>query len=393
MSQITVADISRWQYTIDFDEFKNHVQGVVIKVSGSDGGLYTDGMFKRNQAEARRVGLPIWYYHYKGAGSARDQAAYMLNAIGELKAGEAIVCDDENEGKVNVGFNAEFSDAVKELTGGLIDVVYSNLSRFQGVDLKPLKDRNMGAWVAKYGMNTGTVEGAGAAPSGIDMSIIMWQYTSAARIPGVSQNSVDMNIFYGTVEQFKAYGAKGNVPAPSAPHPVEAPAATGDGYYTVVKNDNLSAIGAKLGIDWRVIADTNGIVAPFTIFPGQRLRVFGGTPGQLGRATNTKTYTVISNDNLIGIGTKTGVNWAEIARINHIGAPYTIYPGQVLQLGEGGVTEQARVQSTYTVTSRDYDGLAAALARIGRSDWQAVARLNNLGAPYTIYPNQVLRLN
>jgi len=389
MSQITVADISRWQYTIDFDEFKNHVQGVVIKVSGSDGGFYVDGMFKRNQAEARRVGLPIWYYHYKGAGSARDQAAYMLNAIGELKAGEAIVCDDENEAKVNVGFNAEFSDAVKELTGGLIDVVYSNLSRFQGVDLKPLKDRNMGAWVAKYGMNTGTVEGAGAAPSGIDIPIIMWQYTSAARVPGVTQNSVDLNIFYGTVEQFKAYGAKGNVPAPSAPHPVEAPAASGDGYYVVKSGDTLSGIGAKLGIDWRVIANTNGIVAPYTIFPNQKLRVFGGTPGQAAQVSS-KRYTVVSGDTLIGIGAKTGVNWAEIARMNNIAAPYVIYPGQVLQLGAGGVTEQAARQSTYTVVSGDY--LAKIAEKTGVA-WPEIARLNNIHTPYVIYPNQVLRLN
>lgn len=389
MDRINVADLSRWQGNIDWDEFRKHVDAVVIKATGSDGGLYTDGKFIRNRDEARRVGLPIWFYHYKGSGTAKEQAQYMLNAIGGLRPGEAIVCDDENEAKVNPGFLAEFTDAIKELTDGLINVVYSNLSRFQGVDVSGLKGRNVAAWVAKYGMNTGTIEGAGTPPTLDTISIVMWQYTSAARISGVSENSVDMNIFYGTVEQFKAYGAKGNVPAPSAPQPAPDVVATGDGTYTVVKNDTLSGIGSKLGIDWRVIANTNGIVSPYVIYPGQKLKVYGGTPGQAAQV-NEKRYTVVSNDTLIGIGAKTGVNWAEIARINNIAAPYVIYPGQVLQLGDGGMPEQAAAQRTYTVVSND--NLSVIGEKTGVA-WPEIARLNGIAPPYTIYPNQVLKLN
>ena len=32
-----------------------------------------------------------------------------------------------------------------------------------------------------------------------------------------------------------------------------------------------SEIGASLGIDWRTIASKNGIGAPYTIYPGQKL--------------------------------------------------------------------------------------------------------------------------
>lgn len=397
MSQIKIADISRWQGVINWDEFRKAVDGVVIKVSGSDGGLYKDGMADRNRDEARRVGMPVWFYHYKGSGTPEEQAQYMLNAIGGLRPGEAVVCDDENEAKVNVGFNAAFADKMKELSGGLIDVVYSNLSRFQNVDLTPLRERNMAAWVAKYGVNDGTVAGAGNPPSlGDNIIINMWQYTSQARIPGVTANTVDMNIFYGTVDQFKAYGAKDNVPAPQPPAPTPAPAPVGDGYYTVTSRDSdgLAAAMARIGItDWRYVAATNGLVAPYTIYVGQRLKVFGGSAGAAVRAGGV-TYLVVKNDTLIGIGTKTGHGWQQIAVLNNIAAPkYTIYPGQLLQLPAGGVTPAAAVQSTYTVTSSDYDGLAAAMRRIGRSDWQAIAQLNGLAAPYVIYPNQVLRLN
>lgn len=42
-------------------------------------------------------------------------------------------------------------------------------------------------------------------------------------------------------------------------------------YYTVVSGDTLSGIGAKLGINWKDIANKNGISSPYTIYPGQKL--------------------------------------------------------------------------------------------------------------------------
>jgi LysM repeat protein len=384
MSQIKVADVSRWQYNINWDVFKDQVQGVVIKATGADGGLYTDGLFARNRDEARRVGLPRWFYHYKGAGSARQQAEYFVSVVGGLQPGEALVLDDENEGRVNVAFCAEFADRVKELTG-LNIVIYSNQARFSGVDLQPLKDRNLGAWVAKYGANTGTVEGAGGQPSIPTLSMIMWQYTSAARVPGVSQNTVDMNIFYGDVAAFQAYGAKGNVPAPSTPAP--APSAPGNGTYVVKSGDTLSGIGSRLGLNWPDIARWNGIVAPYTIWPGQVLKVYGGSAQATPAVQPAGSYTVVRGDTLSGIGAKTGKNWQDIAKLNGIGSPYTIYPGQILKLPGGAVAQNNG--ATYTVVSGDT--LSGIGQKTGRS-WQDIARLNGIGAPYTIYPNQVLRL-
>jgi len=384
MAEIRVADVSRWQGTINWDVLKNEVQGVVIKATGADGGLYTDNMFARNRDEARRVGLPRWFYHYKGAGSARQQAEYFVSVVGGLQAGEALVLDDENEGTVNVGFVCEFADRVKELTG-LNIVIYSNQARFAG-DLQPIKDRNIGAWSAKYGSNSGNPEGSPAS-AGI-LPVIMWQYTSRARLASVTANTVDMNIFYGDVAAFQKYGAAGNVPAPSAPVTPTAPA-PGAGTYIVVKNDTLSGIGSRLGVDWHVIATTNGIVAPYTIYPGQVLKVYGGSAGQTQAPTNVSggTYTVIKNDNLSGIGAKTGHNWTEIAKLNGISSPYIIYPGQVLQLPGGQVATPT--ESTYTVVSGD--SLSVIGEKTGKN-WQSIASLNGIGAPFTIYPNQVLRL-
>lgn len=181
--------------------------------------------------------------------------------------------------------------------------------------------------------------------------------------------------------------ASGNVPAPNpTPAPTPTPVGPG-GTYTVVSGDNLSAIGAKLGIDWRAIASVNGIGAPWTIYPGQVLHLPGNTPAPSPAPSVTGKYTVVSGDSLSAIGAKLGVAWQSIAAANGIGAPWTIYPGQVLNIPGGHSAPPAA--RTYTVVSGD--NLSAIGAKVGVA-WQTIAQLNNIGSPYVIYPNEVLRL-
>lgn len=98
--------------------------------------------------------------------------------------------------------------------------------------------------------------------------------------------------------------------------------------YTVVAGDTLSEIGARLGVDWHDIAHLNGINPPYTIYPNQVLTLPGG-----GSAPSSgRTYTVKAGDTLSEIGAEHGIDWHDIARVNEINAPYTIYPGQQLSL-------------------------------------------------------------
>ena len=48
---------------------------------------------------------------------------------------------------------------------------------------------------------------------------------------------------------------------------------TPDGSYRVRRGDSLHAIAFKFGLDWRDIARLNGISAPYTIYPDQLLRL------------------------------------------------------------------------------------------------------------------------
>jgi lipoprotein NlpD len=69
--------------------------------------------------------------------------------------------------------------------------------------------------------------------------------------------------------------------SPVAPGPDSGSyAATSDGYYRVRRGDSLHAIAFKFGLDWRNLADWNGLRAPYTIYPEQQIRL--SPPGEQG---------------------------------------------------------------------------------------------------------------
>lgn len=62
----------------------------------------------------------------------------------------------------------------------------------------------------------------------------------------------------------------------------EAPAAPGqDGYHTVASGDTLSLIAWRYQLDYKPLARWNSIGPPYTIYPGQRIRL-GPAAGQTG---------------------------------------------------------------------------------------------------------------
>ena len=80
------------------------------------------------------------------------------------------------------------------------------------------------------------------------------------------------------------------------------------------------------------------------------------------------------------------VDWKEIAKLNDIKAPYKIYAGEELILPESAVT------ATEKVTVKKGDTLGKIAASIGMN-WQVLAELLDLNAPYTIYEGQVLEFS
>lgn len=96
-------------------------------------------------------------------------------------------------------------------------------------------------------------------------------------------------------------------------------------YRTVVHGDTLYSIAWEAGQDYRVLADWNGIKPPYTITPGQELRIKPSSP-------ESATRTVVHGDTLYGIASETGRDYRALAAWNDIKPPYTILPGQELRM-------------------------------------------------------------
>jgi nucleoid-associated protein YgaU len=118
------------------------------------------------------------------------------------------------------------------------------------------------------------------------------------------------------------------------------------GEYTVQSGDTLMGISRKFfegdSQYWDEIADLNDLKAPYTIYPGDELKLpdeekTPQTTAESQTSTTSKTYTVQSGDCLMGIARELlgdPHRWGEIANLNGIGPPYTIHPGDVLKVPE-----------------------------------------------------------
>lgn len=92
--------------------------------------------------------------------------------------------------------------------------------------------------------------------------------------------------------------------------------------YTVRYGDTLSAIASRYGMSISALASLNGISNPNWVYPGQVLKLSGGS--------STRAYTVRSGDTLSGIASRLGTSWTALKAKNGIANANLIYPGQIL---------------------------------------------------------------
>ena len=196
----TIMDVSRHQGVIDWAKVKasGKIGGVMIRAMGNSGAgkaskPYLDPYFARNYAECTRVGLPVGVYGYFKA-TTKAQADKELAYFKKLLTGRSfelpVAVDIEDEVQKPLG-KAALTDLTAHMLStveswGVYALLYTGLwfgSTFLsmgGAELKPYD-----VWLAAYR----TRKPAPGWPFG------MWQYTSAARVPGVSTN-VDMSRAY-----------------------------------------------------------------------------------------------------------------------------------------------------------------------------------------------------
>ena len=96
--------------------------------------------------------------------------------------------------------------------------------------------------------------------------------------------------------------------------------------YTVRPGNTLYAIAQFFGTSVREIAQANGLVCPYTIYPGQELVL------PIEEIRSPRYYVVRPGDTLSGIADRYGLEINNLLTLNRLEDPNIIYPGQILRL-------------------------------------------------------------
>ncbi|EEU29696.1 LysM domain protein [Limosilactobacillus coleohominis 101-4-CHN] len=173
--------------------------------------------------------------------------------------------------------------------------------------------------------------------------------------------------------------------------------------YTVQSGENLSEIAAKFGTNWQTLAQLNNLSNPNRIYVGQVLRLSANTAANNTTTTSNQqtnhadTYTVQSGDNLSKIASQFGTNYENLARLNNITNPNRIYVGQVLRIS-GNTNVSTSTQSTTTTNNTSSytvksGDTLSGIAAKFGTSYEALAQRNNIANPNTIYVGQVIQIS
>lgn len=204
----TIMDVSRHQGTIDWAKVKasGKVDGVMIRAMGNSAkgrpsAPYTDPQFARNYAECQRLGIPCGVYGYFKAVN-REQVDKELAYFKKLLTGRSfelpVAVDIEDEVQQPLG-KAALTDLTAYMLStveswGVYAMLYTGLwfgSTFLYMGDAELKPYDV--WLARYPKDQRKTKPEDKPKTAFAFG--MWQYTSTARVPGVSTN-VDMSHAY-----------------------------------------------------------------------------------------------------------------------------------------------------------------------------------------------------
>jgi len=391
-------DISAWQGDIDIKALASQVDFFIFRAYA---GRSKDSKVDRNVKLAIESGKPYGLYIYSYAlntAQAKEEAQRLIALANSYSVKPAFLCIDmEDADGYKRKYGMPSNQALKDIctaegeafeNAGYYAMVYASSSWFNN-QLKGLT--RFDKWVAHWPVSGGKQKGMATSPDGENANNCgIWQFTSDGRLNGYN-GRLDMNYAYKDFVLNK----NGNTNPAPAPAPTPAPEQTNNNNttYIVKRGDCLSTIGSKLGVNWKDIANTNGISNPYIIYVGQVLKI----PGEKGNTnpapsnnSSSTTYTVKSGDTLSGIAAKFGTTYQKIAADNGIANPNIIHPGQVLKINAAGNknTTQNNIR-TYTVKAGDT--LSGIAAKYGTT-YQEIARKNGIANPNIIHPGQVLKI-
>jgi LysM repeat protein len=194
-------------------------------------------------------------------------------------------------------------------------------------------------------------------------------------------------------------------PVVTTPTVVKKPRPTGTRtIYRVKRGDTLANIAARMGVNWRDIAEWNQIEPNSALLAGSTLYLYDAKPiaepKPVERATRPDSYRVQAGDTLTDIANKFNLSLSELAKYNNLPVNYSVRTGQNLWLipdKMSAASKQAASNyrkptsqvNTSKYTVRSGDTLLGIADKLNVSA-QDIAELNDFNTDYRVQLGQTI---
>jgi len=194
-------DVSYYQGTVDWQKVKASGRSFAF-VRVSDGTKYIDNKFDTNWKGTKAAGLLRGAYQFfRPAQSAEAQATIMINAIGQLGAGDlpAVIDVETADGQSSSTITKKIQtwvDMVEAATGKR-PIIYA-ASGFWNTLSGTSQFVDYPLWVANYGASCPSMPKTWS-------NWKFWQYSDRGKVPGITTGGVDVNVWNGTLADLEAW--------------------------------------------------------------------------------------------------------------------------------------------------------------------------------------------
>lgn len=216
---MNLIDIASWQADINLDTVfaQNPLDGLIVKATEGTG--YVNYPYCDKWVQwCRQHGKPWGFYHFLSGGNAVAEAEYFVKHC-ENYFGDGLPCADW-EGTVVSNYGTSYLrtwlDTVYQMTG-IKPLVYVNLGTVQSDmnGFRPIAEAGYPLWLAQWiGNITNFTEHPPQSGSYAPFpKITVHQYSSTGKLNGYG-GRLDLDIFYGSVDDWNALVGKGDAPTP-----------------------------------------------------------------------------------------------------------------------------------------------------------------------------------
>ena len=200
------VDVSAYQGQVDWDTLSSQdIDFAYIKAT--EGSTFKDSCFEYNWKEAGETDLRIGAYHFFSfESSGEKQAANFIDSVDVIPMMLPPVIDVEYYGKYQNEDDIDVDEIRAELRNminilkeeyGVNPVLYVSEETYNTIVAQEFSDCDI--W---YRSVYGKIDG--------DLDWTFWQYSNRHRLNGYEGEEpfIDMNVFYGTKEEFESYGTQ-----------------------------------------------------------------------------------------------------------------------------------------------------------------------------------------